>query len=286
MRDPPGRDEAAADEPSSAAWIGRSTVERAADTHDGESAASQALIHDGDGRYRHLADPNEQAFSQHPRHDGDGRYRQLADGLPRRSANADESRSRSRRRVAARALIAAIQGSLTETSAVAHDTGEAAASQPLRRGCRGLSRRLGSAVEPTGAHLRDRAVIERGHLAQATYEWRADCYSKLLQAARAPIMADVTVARTQLGARPSSIGAGGPQAAGPMLTHTLLATGPVTWCRVCGAYADARVRGLRGRCAGPPAGRGGSGRTSLRRLLAGRHPLSGEHIDATARSLR
>ena len=71
-----------------------------------------------------------------------------------------------------------------------------------------------------------------------------------------------------------------------VLTHTLLVTGPVTWCRTCGAYSHARSRGILRRCPGPPVGRGGSGRTSLRRLLAGRHPRSDEALEVRALSLR
>ena len=70
-----------------------------------------------------------------------------------------------------------------------------------------------------------------------------------------------------------------------MLTHNLLASSTVTWCRVCGAYADSRTRGILRRCPGPP-GRGGSGRTSLRRLLAGRHPRTNEVLPGRALSLR
>ena len=70
-----------------------------------------------------------------------------------------------------------------------------------------------------------------------------------------------------------------------VLTHSLLASSTVTWCRICGAYADARTRGILRRCPGPP-GRGGSGRTSLRRLLAGRHPRTNEVLPGRALSLR
>ena len=87
-------------------------------------------------------------------------------------------------------------------------------------------------------------------------------------------------------ARPGRSAAVGVPAADPVLSHALLVTGSVTWCRTCGAYADARVRSFRGRCTGPPLGRGGSGRTSIRRLLAGCHPLSGEHMGAMTMSLR
>ena len=83
-----------------------------------------------------------------------------------------------------------------------------------------------------------------------------------------------------------SAGLAGDSTLAQALSHALLVTGSVTWCRVCGAYADARVRGLRGRCSGPPLRRGGSGRTSIRRLMAGCHPLSGEHMGAKTMSLR
>ena len=195
------------------------------------------------------------------------RHRQLE-----RASNG-RARSRTRTSIHVRALIAAIQG---EPATGSNDE-------------RGHQAQVGA------SQARLASDEQRTASAQTASEWRADCCRALLRAARATgddgrssaaTATEGMVARTQLGSRPGRRGAGGPQAADPMLTHALLVTGPVTWCRACGAYADARVRSLRCRCAGPPAGPGGSGRTSLRNILAGRHPLSGEHLGATARSRR
>ena len=55
--------------------------------------------------------------------------------------------------------------------------------------------------------------------------------------------------------------------------HKLLNTAGVVWCRVCGAYSQFKVRGLRRACKGP--------RVSLarERLLRGRHPATGAILD-------
>ena len=133
----------------------------------------------------------------------------------------------------------------------------------------------------------------RNIVARSEDERRAVICKALLEAARGPVgvggsgtaVADGLSMLPQRPGRPGGSGVAVQPAAAPVLSHALLVTGSVTWCRTCGAYADARVRGLRGRCAGPP-GRGGSGRTSIRRLLASCHPLSGECIGDKAMSLR
>ena len=57
--------------------------------------------------------------------------------------------------------------------------------------------------------------------------------------------------------------------------HCLWVSGGITWCQVCGAYGEARLRGLLRACPGPLRGRGGRA-TTLQRLRAGRHPLTME----------
>ena len=57
--------------------------------------------------------------------------------------------------------------------------------------------------------------------------------------------------------------------------HVLMQTAAVTWCRVCGAYGESRIRNLRKPCDGPA---GGAKESQLRRLLAGIHPVSGQPL--------
>ena len=54
--------------------------------------------------------------------------------------------------------------------------------------------------------------------------------------------------------------------------HELMLTGAITWCRLCGAYGESRMRKLHQPCNGPAHG---SSATQLRRLSAGIHPVSG-----------
>ena len=56
-------------------------------------------------------------------------------------------------------------------------------------------------------------------------------------------------------------------------THKLQNTAGMVWCRVCGAYSQFRVRGLRRACKGP---RNTVGRD---RLLRGCHPVTGASLD-------
>ena len=58
--------------------------------------------------------------------------------------------------------------------------------------------------------------------------------------------------------------------------HRVHQTGTLQWCRICGAYGQSRFRDLQGRCTGPA--RGGPREGQLSRLLAGRHPLTGEFL--------
>jgi hypothetical protein len=59
--------------------------------------------------------------------------------------------------------------------------------------------------------------------------------------------------------------------------HTLYRSGPVLWCRVCGAYAEKRLHDLRRSCAGPAAAE--QRQSQLGALLAGRHPSSGQPLE-------
>ncbi len=65
--------------------------------------------------------------------------------------------------------------------------------------------------------------------------------------------------------------------ANPLTQHQLRLTGPMAWCARCGHHAMQRVRGLGGACAGRPEG---VYAIRLRRLLEGRHPISGKPLDA------
>ena len=59
--------------------------------------------------------------------------------------------------------------------------------------------------------------------------------------------------------------------------HRLMRTGAVTWCNICGRYADSRCAGLLVKCNGPPA------RTErLSRLRRGKHPITGELLGGVA----
>jgi hypothetical protein len=59
--------------------------------------------------------------------------------------------------------------------------------------------------------------------------------------------------------------------------HSLLRTGAVTWCNICGKYADSRCAGLLERCHGPPS------RTErLSRLRRGKHPSTGVVLEGVA----
>ena len=191
-------------------------------------------------------------------------------------ASGSRARSRTRARRHVRALIAAIQGKPESSSSEEHLVARNDVSKV----------RLARTLTP---------ARQRSDGARAHDGWRADCCRARLEAAREPAAEMVggdaaeqrgSQARAQLGPQPRRNAASGPRSADPTLTHALLITGSVTWCRTCGAYADLRVRGLRGRCPGPPTGPGGSGRTALRRLLEGRHPLSGLHFGEKTLSLR
>ena len=190
-----------------------------------------------------------------------------SNGARRFSRRPGNARSRSRERANVLALIEAIQGAAVHMEV---------ASTPRSGGVP----RAGSAGRST---------------AESAKERRAESCRAVLEAARGPVedgrrspaaSADDRTALPQRSAQPCRSAAVGGPTGELVLSHALLVTGSVTWCRSCGAYADARVRGLRGRCSGPPVGRGGSGRTSLRRLMAGCHPLTGEPLGAKTMSLR
>ena len=58
--------------------------------------------------------------------------------------------------------------------------------------------------------------------------------------------------------------------------HTLLKSGTLTWCGICGAFSESRVGRLKRTCMGPPPRQLGSGgvRAQLERLRAGKHPVT------------
>ena len=91
----------------------------------------------------------------------------------------------------------------------------------------------------------------------------AACVAACVAACRAPV----------LPARPDDA----KQRPVPGHEHCLWVSGGITWCQVCGAYGEARLRGLLRACPGPLRGRGGRA-TTLQRLRAGRHPLTMEPL--------
>ena len=248
---------------------------------------------------------------------------------------AGRARSRTRERVAVRALIEAIQGetrsasdaagqlrchgsnddgrcdvppvfcTMTESFAgVAHTfainaSGRLRCSGSINHGQCEILASFGVLTQVDAGEAHADAIDASGQMSRfgskSAKERRADSCRALLEAARGPVedgrsshaaaADDQTTLPQRCAQHCRSAAVGGP-AGELVLSHALLVTGSVTWCRTCGAYADARVRGLRGRCFGPPVGRGGSGRTSIRRLMAGCHPLSGEHMGAKTMSLR
>lgn len=60
--------------------------------------------------------------------------------------------------------------------------------------------------------------------------------------------------------------------------HAVMRTGPMFWCLHCGCHAEARVVGLRARCTRRPVSVG-----PWRRLLAGKHPATGQWLGGEAR---
>ena len=98
----------------------------------------------------------------------------------------------------------------------------------------------------------------------------AACVAACVAACRAPV----------LPARPDGV----QQRPVPGHEHRLWLSGGITWCQVCGAYGEARLRGLLRPCPGPLRGRGGRS-TTLQRLRAGRHPLTLELLPS-AKPLR
>ena len=67
--------------------------------------------------------------------------------------------------------------------------------------------------------------------------------------------------------------------------HSTLKSGSITWCGVCGCFAETRANGLVGKCAGGPPKQMGSGRRRAQRnrLRAGRHPVTGARLPAATR---
>ena len=63
--------------------------------------------------------------------------------------------------------------------------------------------------------------------------------------------------------------------------HTLMTTGPITWCYRCGCNSQTYVKGLAEPCKGKAAN--GHRLTRLNRLKAGRHPADGSTLSAPAR---
>ena len=65
--------------------------------------------------------------------------------------------------------------------------------------------------------------------------------------------------------------------------HKLARAGTLTWCRVCGGYAETKAVSLSRACRGAPPASLGSGalRQQLEALWAGTHPVSGVRLPAS-----
>ena len=63
-------------------------------------------------------------------------------------------------------------------------------------------------------------------------------------------------------------------------SHCLKLSGSLVWCKLCGAYADQRVKAFKKPCRGPEKVRSKAGQ--LVRLRQGRHPTTGEALDDPA----
>jgi len=65
--------------------------------------------------------------------------------------------------------------------------------------------------------------------------------------------------------------------------HSLLVSGSIIWCGVCGSFTESRIGRLKSTCRGPPPPQLGSGgvRAQLQRLRAGRHPVSLQGLPPT-----
>ena len=67
--------------------------------------------------------------------------------------------------------------------------------------------------------------------------------------------------------------------------HTVLRSGTVLWCRVCGSFAESRADRLLKQCVGPPPVQLGSGglRAQLTKLRAQLHPVTGARLPQAVR---
>ena len=65
--------------------------------------------------------------------------------------------------------------------------------------------------------------------------------------------------------------------------HSLLMSGNIIWCGVCGSFTESRIGRLKSMCRGPPPQQMGSGgvRAQLQRLRAGKHPVTMQELPQT-----
>ena len=65
--------------------------------------------------------------------------------------------------------------------------------------------------------------------------------------------------------------------------HSLLMSGSIIWCGVCGSFTESRIGRLKSMCRGPPPQQMGSGgvRAQLQRLRAGKHPVTMQGLPQT-----
>ena len=65
--------------------------------------------------------------------------------------------------------------------------------------------------------------------------------------------------------------------------HSLLMSGSIIWCGVCGSFTESRISRLKSMCRGPPPQQLGSGgvRAQLQRLRAGMRPVTMQGLPQT-----
>ena len=181
----------------------------------------------------------------------DGR---LATGPHGNTADPSGGRSRSRSRAKLRSELAWLE----ELQAACRSFGppQAVSPGPRQQDATGAVGAELPAEQKQRAESAQSSLPNGGGAGASSSEKHAASLAACLAACRAPVLQ-----RTA----PAAVAAQRP--------HLLFVSGAVTWCQVCGAYGDARLRGLMRACPGPIAARSESGRAAaLRHLRNGRHP--------------
>ena len=187
----------------------------------------------------------------------DGR---LATGPHGNTADLSGGRSRSR----SRAKLLSELAWLEELQAACRSFGppQAVSPGPRQQDTTGAVGAELPAEQKQFAEFAQSSLSDDGGAGASSSEKHAASLAACLAACRAPLLQ-----RTA----PAAVAAQHP--------HRLFVSGVVTWCKVCGAYGDARLRGLLQACPGPIRGRSESGRAAaLRHLRNGRHPKTQEPL--------